>query len=173
MEESKLRTCCFFGHRKIEETEDLLNRLKEVVENLIVEHRVNTFLFGSKSAFDDLCLRVVTELKRKYPHIIRIYVRAEFPEIDERYTAYLLEIYDRTYYPERLKNAGRAVYVERNFEMIDHSSYCVLYYDENYMPPKRKNSQKDLTAYQPKSGTKLAYDYAVKKGLKIVNMTTM
>ena len=45
-----------------------------------------------------------------------------------------------------------------------------VYYDENYFPPKRKNSKKDLVYYQPKSGTKLAYDYAMKKGLIITNV---
>ena len=170
--ESKEHTCCFFGHRKIEVTDESVSRLKEVVEDLIIEKKVDTFLFGSKSQFDKLCLQVVTELKKKYPHIRRIYVRAEFPYIDEDYTAYLLKSYDHTYYPKRLINAGKAVYVERNYEMIDNSSYCVIYYDENYMPPRRKNSKRDLFDYQPKSGTKLAYDYAVNKGLNVVNIYT-
>ena len=168
--ESKEHTCCFFGHRKIEVTDELVNRLKEVVEDLIVEKKIDTFLFGSKSQFDKLCLMVVTEFKKKYPHIRRIYVRAEFPYIDEDYTAYLLKSYDHTYYPERMINAGRAAYVERNYEMIDNSGYCVIYYDENYMPPRRKNSRRDLFDYQPNSGTKRAYDYAVKKNLKILNI---
>ena len=97
-------------------------------------------------------------------------MRAEFPYIDENYTAYLLKSYDHTYYPERLIGAGKATYVERNYEMIDNSNYCVIYYDENYMPPRRKNSRRDLFDYQPKSGTKLAYDYAVNKVVKIVNL---
>lgn len=168
--ESKEHTCCFFGHRKIEVTDELVNRLKEVVGDLIIEKKVDTFLFGSKSQFDKLCLQVVTELKKKYPHIRRIYVRAEFPYIDEDYTAYLLKRYDHTYYPERMINAGKAAYIERNYEMIDNSNYCVIYYDENYMPPRRKNSRRELFDYQPNSGTKLAYDYAVKKGKSIMNL---
>ena len=167
---SNEHTCCFFGHRKIEFTDDLVSRLKEIVEDLIVEKKVDTFLFGSKSQFDKLSLAVVTELKKKHPHIRRIYVRAEFPYIDEDYTAYLLEMYDHTYYPERMINAGKAAYVERNYEMIDSSSYCVIYYNENYRPPRRNNSRRDLFHYQPSSGTKLAYDYAVKKGLKVINV---
>lgn len=170
MEDKKLHTCCFFGHRKIEVTEKLIKRLKEVIEHLITEKGVDTFLFGSKSAFDDLCLRVVTDLKQKYSHIERIYVRAEFSDIDENYTAYLLEKYDQTYYPEQLKKAGKAVYVERNYEMIDKSTYCIIYYDEYYLPPKRKNSKKDLHLYQPKSGTKPAYEYAKKKNAFIINL---
>lgn len=173
MKSDKIHTCCFFGHRKIEVTDELIRRLEEIVEDLIINEKVNTFLFGGKSQFDNLCLTIVTELKKKYPHIKRIYVRAEFPYIDEDYTAYLLKSYDHTYYPKQLINAGKAVYVERNYEMIDNSNYCVIYYDENYIPPRRKSIRRDLFDYQPKSGTKLAYDYAVKKGLKIVNFNIL
>lgn len=172
MKDNKEHTCCFFGHRKIEVTDELINCLNEVVEDLIVERKVDTFLFGSKSQFDKLCLQVITEFKKKYSHIRRIYVRAEFPYIDEDYTAYLLKRYDHTYYPERMINAGKAAYVERNYEMIDNSRYCVIYYDENYKPPRRKNSRRDLFDYQPNSGTKRAYDYAVKKGKSITNLCT-
>ena len=168
----KEHTCCFFVHRKIEVTDELGSRLNDIVEGLIVEKQVDTFLFGSKSQFDRLCLQVVTELKRKYPHIKRIYVRAEFPYIDEDYTAYLLKRYDCTYYPERMINAGKAAYVERNYEMIDNSSYCVIYYDKNYMPPRRKNSRRELFDYQPSSGTAVAYDYAIKKEKSIINLCT-
>ena len=170
--EAKEHTCCFFGHRKIEATDELVNRLKDIDEDLITEKKVDTFLFGSKSQFDKLALSVVTELKKNYPHIRRIYVRAEFPYIDEDYTSYLLKRYGHTYYPERMINAGKAAYVERNYEMIDNSNYCVIYYDENYKPPRRKNSRRDLFDYQPNSGTKLAYDYAVKKGKSIMNLCT-
>ena len=168
--ETKEHTCCFFGHRKIDVTDELIRRLRETVEYLITEKKVDTFLFGSKSEFNDLCLQVVTELKKKYPHIRRIYVRAEFPYIDENYTAYLLQSYEHTYYPERMINAGKAAYVECNYEMIDSSSYCVIYYDENYEPPRRRNSKRDVLDHQPSSGTKLAHDYAAKKNITVINL---
>ena len=69
-----------------------------------------------------------------------------------------------------MENAGRASYVERNQEMINQSDYCVVHYDENYLPPKRRNSRRDLFEYQPKSGTAVAYDYAVKKKKEIINV---
>ena len=56
--------------------------------------------------------------------------------------------------------------------VIGNSSYCVIYYDENYMPPRRKNGRRDLFDYQPKSGTAVAHDYAVKKGKSIMNLYT-
>ena len=170
MKDIKLHACCFFGHRKINETPELTERLESVIESLIKEKAVNIFYFGSKSEFDSLCLKVVTDLKEKYPHIKRIYVRAEFPYIDDSYKKYLLESYEDTYYPEKMINAGRAAYVERNYEMIDNSSYCICYYDENYAPPKRRNSRRDLTDYQPKSGTAVAYEYAIKKKKEIINV---
>ena len=46
--------------------------------------------------------------------------------------------------------------------MINQSSVCVVYYDENYAPPRRKNSRANLTDCQPKSSTRITLDYAIK-----------
>lgn len=135
----KEKTCCFFGHRTINVTEELKSKLIEVIEKLIAEENVDTFLFGSKSRFNSLCKEAVTEMKEKYPHIKRIYVRAEYPDIDEQYTNYLLENYEETYYPEHIRGSGRAAYVERNCEMINKSRYCIVYYDEQGVPTARKS----------------------------------
>lgn len=148
-------TCCFLGHRTINETEELKSKLIEIIEKLIIDEKVDTFLFGSKSQFNSLCLELVTEIKVKYPHIKRIYVRAEYPNIDEQYTNYLLEFFEDTYYPEHIRNSGKVAYVERNYEMINKSHYCIVYYDEQNAPTTRK------------SGTKIALDYAIKKGKEI------
>ncbi len=166
----KDKTCCFFGHRKIDETDTLKNNLYEIIENLIVNEKVDTFLFGDKSEFDSLCHKIVAGLKEKFPHIKRIYVRAAFQHIPDWYEGSLLKHYEGTYFPEHIENAGRASYVERNQEMINHSKFVVAYYDENYLPPRRKNNRRDLTDYQPKSGTAVAYDYAIKKKKKIINV---
>ena len=148
--------CCFFGHRAINETDELRTKITEAVERLITDENVDTFLFGSKSQFDSFCLEIVTEIKEKHPHVKRIYVRAEFPYINDDYLNYLLKFYDDTYYPEKLLSAGRAVYVERNYEMINNSKYCIVYYDEQNAPTTRK------------SGTKIALDYAIKKGREVI-----
>ena len=164
------KACCFFGHRKIDKTLELIERLTREIEALIIEKAVSTFYFGSKSEFDDLCHKTVTELKEKYPHIKRVYVRSAFQHIPDWYEDSLLEHYEDTYFPEHMEKAGRASYVERNQEMIDKSDFCIVYYDENYAPPRRRNSKRDLTDYQPKSGTKVAVDYAIKKRIYIKNM---
>ena len=137
-DENKPYHCCFFGHRKITETEELKEKLQGIIKNLITKERVDTFVFGSKSEFDDLCHKVVTELKEKHPHIKRVYVRSAFQHIPDWYENGLLEHYEETYFPEHMENAGRASYVERNRAMIQKSDFCVVYYDENYLPPRRK-----------------------------------
>lgn len=170
MEEKVNRSCCFFGHRAIDESEELKIEISRIVSDLIENKGVNTFFFGSKSRFNSLCYEIVSDLKNLFPHIKRIYVRAEYPNINEEYRKYLLKRYEDTYYPEEIKNSGRASYVKRNQHMINRCSVCTIYYKENYSPLRRKNAKKTLGENQPKSGTKIAYDYAVKKDKIIVNV---
>ena len=61
-------------------------------------------------------------------------LRSSNPYIDDWYEECLHDSYEDTYYPEKIKNSGRASYVERNQEMINRSKFCIMYYDENYIP---------------------------------------
>ena len=169
------KVCSFFGHRKIEKTPELREKLITTVRWLITEKEVDQFLFGSKSSFDDFCQEVLKELKEEYPQVKRVYVRMYYPELGEPYIGYILRDFEDTYMPERIENAGVARYVERNQEMIDGSDYCVFYYDENYKPPRRKYSKRSVGDYRPKSGTKVAFDYANQrkrngKDITIINL---
>lgn len=161
----------FIGHRKIQNSELLTEQIKRTVLNLIDEKQVDTFLFGSKSDFNSLCLEVVTELQKERPQIRRIYVRAEYPYISKDYEDYLLESYDATYIPENVINAGKAAYVERNYHMIDKADLCIFYYDENYKPPLKPATRGRITREQPKSGTKVAYEYAIRQQKEIINLS--
>lgn len=169
------KVCCFIGHRNVEKTPKLREKLTNTVRWLITEKGVDKFLFGSKSNFDDFSQEVVKELREEYPYIKRVYVRMYYPELGEPYIGYILRDFEDTYMPERIEKAGVARYVERNQEMIDGSDYCVFYYDGNYKPPRRKYSKRSVGDYQPKSGTKVAFDYAIQKkrcgkDLTIINL---
>ena len=154
----KNSTCCFLGHREIHQNAELRRQIYETVERLITENGVNNFLFGSKSRFNDLCHEIVTEIKEKYPFIKRKYIRAEYPDITDSYRQYLLQYYEETWFPEQLKGAGRAVYVKRNYIMIDESDYCVIYFSPSAVPQGRK------------SGTKIALNYAEKSKRRIIRI---
>ncbi len=147
-------TCCFIGHRKTENKPYLYERIKKCVIDLINNENITTFLFGSRSQFNDLCLEVVTELKGIYPDIIRVYVRAEYEYISADYEIYLLKFYDKTYYAEKARNANRLAYVKRNEELIDASNICVFYY------------KFDVSH----SGTAIAFRYAQRHKKRIIEI---
>ena len=152
----KHKTCCFIGHKRINQTVQLKENLTGITEELINEG-TDTFLLGSRSEFNGLCCDVLSSLKEKYPHIKRIYVRAEYPVIGEDYKRYLLSMFEDTYFPEKISGAGKERYIERNFHMIDKSDLCVFYFDEGINYQNRK------------SGTRAAYCYAGTKGKRIIN----
>ena len=171
------KVCCFIRHRKIERTDEMVERLKDIINDLIFNKGVKTFLFGSRSQFDDLCHEIVTELQTKKMEIKRIMYtchseyavkREEKEDLEKIWSKLLkrdvkLKDYDGSMMSDRLWLAGKASYVERNQDMINASDYCVFYYNPEYKPPKRKYSKRDVSEYQPKSGTVLAYEYAWKR----------
>lgn len=180
----KHKTCSFFGHRKIELTEELKQKTKITIENLIVNHNVQTFLFGSRSDFDYLCHLIVTELKEKYSNVKRISytcksetcilehekekwekIYSKLQKKEVRLLAVEEEFEHKTKY-----TSGKASYVERNQAMIDDSDFCIFYYNKNYKPAMRMYSKRNSTYYQPKSGTALAYAYAIQKKKNLINI---
>ena len=54
--------------------------------------------------------------------------------------------------------SGKAAYVERNYEMIHRSSFCIVYCHQS------------TVSSAGKSGTKIAIDYAMKQGRQIANV---
>ena len=160
--------------RKIERTDKLIKNLETLIDDLIHEQGVDIFLFGSRSEFDDLCHHIVTEQQKKNPQIKRIMYtcRSEYAvKKDEREERERIaravtkrdikyKNYDGSMMSDRLWSAGKASYVERNQDMIDASDYCIFYYNPQFQPPRRKYSKRSLGDYQPKSGTKIAFEYA-------------
>lgn len=176
--------CCFIGHRKIIETQELKQRLKNIIENLIKEKQVRTFIFGSRSEFDFLCHQIVSNLMRIYSTIERVVytckselvvLKHDKEELEQMFSnAFKQDItlceYEKEIEHKTKFTSGKASYIERNKAMIDASDYCIFYYDENYKPQKRKYKKSDVFEYQPNSGTSLAYEYAKQKRKKIINI---
>ena len=121
------------------------------------ERKVNKFLFGSKSKFSDICYDIVTKFKNEYTNIQRIFVRAEYPIISNNYYNYLKEIYEDSYFYSKKLISNKFSYIRRNQVMIDESDICIFYFNNNY-------------TCKTKSGTRIAYEYAIRKGKKILNL---
>ena len=158
-----MKACSFFGHRDTPQTDELKQKVREMVEHLIVEEGVDTFLFGSRSKFDELCHIVVTELKEKYPRIQRIAylckhetaclvgagmsLKRQTKELTGR-EVYVPE-YEEIKKSDRVNSAGRAAYIERNQWMVDNSNFVIFHLN---------------TAEEKKgSGTTLIYEYLKRK----------
>lgn len=175
---------CFIGHRKVNNVEQLKTRLIETV-SILISNGADIFIFGSRSDFNTLCWKVVTELQEQFPHIKRISYNAPhetaftskkerescerfFSQIAKREIHYTN--YEEAVRSEKSLNATKNAYIMRNQEMIDNSDICVFYYNKDYLPSKRKAPNKFLPDYQPNSGTAIAYAYAVQKKKQIYNM---
>ena len=88
-----MKSCSIIGHRDVEATDDLKTSIMQTARHLIINDGITDFLFGSRSVFKDLCYDVITELKKEFDYIRRIYVRAEYPNITEHYYNYLKRFY--------------------------------------------------------------------------------
>ena len=163
------KTCCFIGHRKIENHSEVQEKLQSILTELI-EHGVTKFIFGDHSQFNDLCYDVVSELKKNNANIQRIKFRKDYQEISDSVKKYFLDGFEDNICPDGVAKAGKASYVERNQAMITASDVCIVYYNENYQPERRKESKRSISSYQPKSGTRLAYEFAVSKDKEIINL---
>ncbi len=185
MEEHKV--CSFFGHRKVELNENIKRKIKLIIEDLIINNNVLTFLFGSRSEFDEFCHLIVSELKGKYQDIKRIsytcksetcILESERGKWEKIYSCLqesqvLFVGFEEDFEHKTKYVAGKASYIERNQAMIRDSDYCIFYYDKDYKPPTRKRTKRDLFEYQPKSGTAIAYEYAKQKRKIIINVALL
>lgn len=61
--------CCFAGHSKIYNTDDIYDNLIRLIEKLIIEENVSEFWVGNYGDFDGLSAKAIRCLKEKYPDI--------------------------------------------------------------------------------------------------------
>lgn len=180
-----IKSCCFIGHREIDNTKELTLRITNEIKTLINEG-VTRFLFGSRSNFNTLCYEITTQLKKQFPFIIRIAYdtkhenslsELERHKVERQYQAVTQNIinlfgYEEIYKPEKSLDGGKASYIERNQAMIDDSDVCIFYYDDHYTPKQMRISNKSIGGiYTSKnSGTAIAFKYATQKSKRIINV---
>lgn len=136
-------SACFIGHRKIKDSPELREHIKNTIETLITEKGITNFLFGDHSEFDSLCYETVTEMQKEYPHIRRIHFRKDYENAEEYTMRFLLKGYEDSICPKGVSKSGKAGYVERNQNMIRESEVCVFYYDAEYVPPTSYETEID------------------------------
>ena len=151
-------TVAIIWHRKIDKTPELVKKVNDVLISLIENKNADTFIFGSRSEFDDLCYKIITKIKINYPHIKRIYAMAEYDNGGEDYRNYLLSYYEYVFYDDSIRGAGVLSYVKRNQLMVNMCDVLVVYYNLKYKPARSN------------SGTKLAVEYARQRNKFVINV---
>ena len=165
--EIKNYSCCLIGHRKVGEIEKVTEKLKSTLVNLIEKENVTTFLFGANGEFNDLCYKIVNELKSNYKLKTIFYSRRDeyafTYEEKENYSykskkPFPYKCFDEIVENEKVHNAYfKQSYVLRNKLIIENSDYCIFYYKENYNLGFNRNS-----------GTKIAVEFAKELNKNII-----
>ena len=122
-------TVSFFGHRMIDNSLEIENRLEHLIRTLLRKHKYVEFLVGRDGEFDQIVSFAIRRCKREYrsdnsAHIwVLPYVTAEFRDNEESFRDYYDEIEvceaaAGSYY----KNAHQT----RNRAMVDRSELVVF-----------------------------------------------
>ena len=116
-------TCCFFGHKDTPET--IKGNLFAAIEQLIVEHGVETFYVGNQGSFDFYTRAALRQLQKKYPHIRYAVVLAYMPgEVSEYDDMDHIE----TMLPEGIEEVHPRYAIDwRNRWMLRQSQYVICY----------------------------------------------
>ena len=114
-------TCTFFGHRDCPET--VKPKLREVLINLITDHKVDMFYVGNQGRFDAYVHGELKKLKVEYPHINYAVVLAYMPGAKTEY-----DDYSDTMLPEGIEAIHPRFAISwRNDWMLKQSNYVVTY----------------------------------------------
>lgn len=122
-------TVSFFGHRMIDDTLEVENRLERLIRTLLREHEYVEFLVGRDGEFDQLVSSTIRRCKRGYrsdnsAHIwVLPYITAEFRNNEESFRDYYDEIeVCEAAAGSHYKNAHQT----RNRAMVDRSDLIVF-----------------------------------------------
>lgn len=113
-----MKACTFFGHRDCPDT--IYPRLKNCIEDLIVNQGVGCFYVGHQGRFDALVLKALRKLQPTYPSVKYYVVLAYLPLKAMPYST------EETLYPEGLESIPpRFAIAHRNKWMLVHSEYVI------------------------------------------------
>ena len=150
--------CCFVLYDNFEFSEEAKDRLRVLLEKLIVNHSVNKFLFYFYNRATVECLNIICELKNKYAGISS--VKANFRSSKSFNKSMLIDFDEIINYTTRNEFAVEELIAK----MINSSEYVCLCYD-------RKNNE-FLTANLYRKLNRSLYYYALEKNKLVYNLCT-
>ncbi|MBE7042533.1 MAG: DUF1273 domain-containing protein [Ruminococcaceae bacterium] len=153
----KEHSCCFTGHRKIEQEKipQLADRLFQEIVRLF-HLGITHFYAGGALGFDTLAARTVLAVKQQHKSI-RLHLILPCKEQDKYWKSDDHFLYQKLLWEsDSVEYISEQYYVscmhERNRRLVDNAHYCICY----------------LTS--EKGGTAYTVQYAKKQGLTILNL---
>lgn len=158
MSNKRQHRCCFTGHRpnKLDYSENEIKPLLETaIDNAISDGYV-TFITGMAEGVDIWAAEIVLE-KKKDNKDLHLICAVPHPGFENRRSQYEKERYENIiknadYVATISDNYYRACYQKRNIWMVDRSSLVIAVWNGQL------------------SGTKNTIDYAVRQGIRIINI---
>ncbi|MBQ8955196.1 MAG: DUF1273 family protein [Clostridia bacterium] len=116
-----MASCFFIGHR--ETGEQVLPRVTEAVEQLILNDGVNTFYVGNYGGFDHLAASAVKQIKQKYPEI-KLYLVIPYHPADRPVET--PAGYNGTFYPDGMETVSyRYAIPKANRKMVETCDFLI------------------------------------------------
>ncbi len=129
----KTKRCCFAGHSKIFDSNEVYAKLLLFIERLIVEERVTEFWFGNYGDFDSLSAKAVRCLKSEYPHITLHLVIPYLTRVINNYKEQFYRKYDSILMAEIQENTPkRLLIIKCNEYMVRNSDFMICYVQHSW-----------------------------------------
>ncbi len=163
MNERREQACCFTGHRKIVEKRfQTLNDRLNVEVGWMITHGVTDFWAGGALGFDTMAAIAVLQA-RNSGSPVRLHLALPCPEQTRGWNKKDIEIYeyirgeadDQIVLSPHYHNGVMHI---RNRFMVDHSGFCICYFD------------REIAGEKTTGGTLYTVSYAKKNGLTVINL---
>ena len=146
----------FFGHSRVTNHDELFERVRSVIESLVIAEEPIVFYCGGYGDFDAIALRACREIKKQGIRCEIVYVT---PYLDLNRQKELSELvkfgyYDATVYPPIENVPPRYAILKRNEWMVCNADVIVSYVRFSY------------------GGAYTALRYARRKGKRIIDLAS-
>ncbi|MCI9407904.1 MAG: DUF1273 family protein [Clostridia bacterium] len=121
----KTATVAIVLHKYVEDYKEFCKQISRFISDLIEEENAETFILTCQSHTEFYCLNVLTDLKRYYPLIKRVYVRLfndRFNRFDDKEA---LNEFDEIYVTDK-------DITNRYDALVDKCDILVVYYENDY-----------------------------------------
>ena len=127
------KICCFAGHSKLYDMEEVYNKCLPLLDELVVKENIEEFWVGNYGDFDKLASKMVGDLKEKHPTIcLSLVLPYITTEVNEHKNVYY-EKFDNIIIADIPRKTPRNIQIIKcNQYMIQNSVYFLCYISHSW-----------------------------------------